>query len=137
MADGFMVSPQDLDRQLFDKVQTILILSRHLGQIIFGSFAIESSLSKMCRRPVLKSNQHPPTRIGIFLNQSHFGNSYHLDTEGVIETDFGERRSMVSFSHAGRSVGLVITTTRPTAESELHLVEVRELIDGGMAHSQV
>lgn len=64
-------------------------------------------------------------------------NSYHLDTEGVIETEFGERRSMVSFSHAGRPVGLVITTTRPTAESELHLVEVRELIDGGVAHTQV
>eukprot|EP00903_Cladosiphon_okamuranus_P013251 g12356.t1 len=62
---------------------------------------------------------------------------YHLDTEGVIETDFGERRSMVSFSDAGRSVGLVITTTRPTAESELHLVEVRQLVNGGMEHTQV
>lgn len=71
------------------------------------------------------------------LNKSHIGHSYHLDTEGVIETQFGERRSMVSFSHAGQQVGLVITTTRPAAENELHVVEVRELIDGGMAHTQV
>lgn len=44
---------------------------------------------------------------------------------------------MVSFTHAGRPRGLVITTARQTAESELHLVEVRDLIDGGMAHTQV
>lgn len=44
---------------------------------------------------------------------------------------------MLSLAQPGQANGLVITSTMPTADHEVHLVEVRELIDGGMAHTQV
>lgn len=44
---------------------------------------------------------------------------------------------MLSLAQPGQASGLVITSTMPTADHEVHLVEVRELIDGGMAHTQV
>lgn len=62
---------------------------------------------------------------------------YYFDTDRVTQTRFGERRSMLSLAQPGQASGLVITSTMPTADHEVHLVEVRELIDGGMAHTQV
>lgn len=62
---------------------------------------------------------------------------YYFDTDRITQTRFGERRSMLSLAQPGQTSGLVITSTMPTADHEVHLVEVRELIDGGMAHTQV
>eukprot|EP00752_Nemacystus_decipiens_P005597 g5066.t1 len=68
---------------------------------------------------------------------NNFTEIYYFDADRVTQTSFGERRSMLSLSQPGQASGLVITTTIPTADHELHLVEVRELIDGGTAHTQV
>jgi len=62
---------------------------------------------------------------------------YFFDTDQVMKTRYGERRSMLSLTNPGQTNGLVITSTMPTSDHEVHLVEVRELIDGGMAHTQV
>eukprot|EP00752_Nemacystus_decipiens_P005599 g5068.t1 len=68
---------------------------------------------------------------------NNFTEVYYFDTDRVTQTGYGEWRSMLSLSQPGQANGLVITSTVPTADHDVHLVEVRELIDGGTAHTQV
>lgn len=73
-------------------------------------------------------------RFNIFLSNTR----HCLDTDQVVHTRFGEARYMMSLlHHQGRAHGLVGTSTMPGGDSEVYLVETRELIDGGMAHIQV
>lgn len=72
----------------------------------------------------------------IFLSKHRY--RHCLDADQIVHTRFGESRSMVSLLHyQGRAHGLVTTSTIPDGENEFYLVETRELIDNGMAHTQV
>lgn len=74
------------------------------------------------------------------LSFSHFSCShlrYCLGTDQVLNTIFGEGRVTVTLSQQGQANGLIISSTLPTADQDIYLVETRELIDDGTMHTQV
>lgn len=100
----------------------------------------EKNNSLVCKKSAEQSSLPPPAILAAVSTSypiSLLHVRYYFDTDRVTQTRFGERRSMLSLAQPGQASGLVITSTMPTADHEVHLVEVRELIDGGRAHTQV
>lgn len=62
--------------------------------------------------------------------------SYELDKEKVTDGRSGPKHCMVSLRNPGCLDGLVLTTSMPTAQGQMHLVETRQLLDKGHVHAQ-
>lgn len=62
--------------------------------------------------------------------------SYELDKEKITEGRSGSKHCMVSLRNPGCVDGLVLTTSMPTAQGQMHLVETRQLLDKGHVHAQ-
>ena len=63
--------------------------------------------------------------------------SFELNKEKITQGRSGAKRCTVAFRNEGRLDELVITTTMPTVQGQMHLVETRRLLDKGHTHSQV
>lgn len=63
--------------------------------------------------------------------------SYELDKEKITDGRSGSKHCMVSLRNPGCLDGLVLTTSMPTAQGQMHLVETRQLLDKGHVHAQV
>lgn len=63
--------------------------------------------------------------------------SYELNKEKVTQGRSGAKRCTVTLRDEGRLDGIVITTTMPTVQGQMHLIETRRLLDKGKSHSQV
>eukprot|EP00904_Undaria_pinnatifida_P009749 jgi/Undpi1/5904/HiC_scaffold_2.g01178.m1 len=66
---------------------------------------------------------------------NNFTETFELDQEKVTPTRYGARRSTASLRDWGPD-GLVCSTTTPTPGGVVHLVETRQLLDGGLSHAQ-
>lgn len=63
--------------------------------------------------------------------------SYELDTETVVETRYGALRYKISLGQCAPLEGYTSSATTSITEGDMHLVEVRQLLDGGLLHAQV
>lgn len=63
--------------------------------------------------------------------------SYELNKEKVTQGRSGAKRCTVTLRDEGRMDGIVITTTMPTVQGQMHLIETRRLLEKGKSHSQV
>ena len=66
-----------------------------------------------------------------------FIGSYELNKEKVTQGRSGAKVCTVSLRNKGSQDGVVITTSMPTAQGQMHLVETRQLLDKGHVHAQV
>lgn len=48
----------------------------------------------------------------------------------------GVKRCTVCLKERGRLDGIVVTTSMPTAQGQMHLVETRQLLEDGHVHAQ-
>lgn len=65
------------------------------------------------------------------------GHRYELNKEKVTQGRSGAKRCTVSLRNSKGSLdGLVVTTSMPTAQGQMHLVETRQLLDNGHVHVQ-
>ncbi|CAM9108057.1 unnamed protein product [Ascophyllum nodosum] len=78
----------------------------------------------------LKFVIHKRTKI------NHFTEIFELNKEKITQGRSGAKRCTVAFRNEGRLDELVITTTMPTVQGQMHLVETRRLLDKGHTHSQ-
>lgn len=63
---------------------------------------------------------------------------YRFDTNTAFQTNQGEKQVEVTRVDPNRDSGLIITRTLSTPGGhEMYMAEVRELVDNGMAHTQV
>ncbi|CAN0166032.1 unnamed protein product [Ectocarpus sp. 12 AP-2014] len=67
---------------------------------------------------------------------NHFTQIYELDKEKITDGRSGPKHCMVSLRNPGCLDGLVLTTSMPTAQGQMHLVETRQLLDKGHVHAQ-
>ncbi|CAM9383637.1 unnamed protein product [Scytosiphon promiscuus] len=67
---------------------------------------------------------------------NHLTQIYELDKEKITDGRSGPKHCMVSLRNPGCLDGLVLTTSMPTAQGQMHLVETRQLLDKGHVHAQ-
>lgn len=84
------------------------------------------------------ARQLPLQRLTAFLSRTMLLHvfSYELDKEKVTDGRSGPKHCMVSLRNPGCLDGLVLTTSMPTAQGQMHLVETRQLLDKGHVHAQ-
>lgn len=78
-----------------------------------------------------------PARCNAQIHTHTHTHSFELDKEKVTDARSGHKHAMVSLRNPGCLDGLVITTSMPTAQGQMHLVETRQLLDKGHVHAQV
>ena len=66
-----------------------------------------------------------------------FIGSFELNKEKITQGRSGAKVCTVSLRNKGSQDGVVITTSMPTAQGQMHLVETRQLLDKGHVHAQV
>lgn len=63
---------------------------------------------------------------------------FELNQEKVTITRYGARRCTLSLGAWGYGEGQIISSVySPTPGGDVHVVETRELLEGGMVHAQV
>lgn len=67
---------------------------------------------------------------------NHFTEIFELNKEKVTQGRSGAKVCTVSLRNKGSQDGVVVTTSMPTAQGQMHLVETRQLLDKGHVHAQ-